>query len=601
MMRKIKQVLCLLLTGVLLLGTLPMTVMAAGGSVTYTEIVTAEEYAEYLNGYSAHMSDFHDGVAWFGYSSVGAFDTDGNNVVPPRTYYKRETGDFSDGVAWAYNQKDRVWVAVDTSGRELFTLDSAYRIYDYCAFHDGLSKVIELSTGKYGYVDTTGKLVIPCVHDSRCGNFSDGLAVCFDRDYGYYGYMDKTGKMVIPAKYTQAGTFNNGVALVNDGKRWTVIDKTGKDIIPADCSCGNNPIITSQVVQVSYNGNYAFVNRAGQIVSSGFKNAETYNYADGIIKVSKYDDASGYQRIGFVNEAGELVIPCQYSNVSNFMDGYAYITQSESGQPTRYTFIDKAGNTLGTYTAENGVVLGPAGNGCFVVQGNRRYGFVDYTGKEIAPRKYIEIGATYTTDATMHRNFSGGVIPVQNADKQWGFLDTKGNMVIECSLSDVKFTNEPGIYEVQNLHGKGTGWSVIKFSPAWTEPSVGNSSANSTSADSTGTSNSLSNLGNPIYKGTWMEDNGGWWLQTDNSLGYAANQWADLNGTWYLFDASGYMVTGWASVDGKWYYLRADGSMASGWVESGGQYYYLGSDGVMLTSTTTPDGYVVDASGVWVH
>jgi D-alanyl-D-alanine carboxypeptidase len=38
----------------------------------------------------------------------------------------------------------------------------------------------------------------------------------------------------------------------------------------------------------------------------------------------------------------------------------------------------------------------------------------------------------------------------------------------------------------------------------------------------------------------------------------------------------------------------------SAWVEWKGEYYYVGTDGVMLTSTTTPDGYKVDASGKWV-
>ena len=38
------------------------------------------------------------------------------------------------------------------------------------------------------------------------------------------------------------------------------------------------------------------------------------------------------------------------------------------------------------------------------------------------------------------------------------------------------------------------------------------------------------------------------------------------------------------------------------WFQSpvSGLWYYMGSDGYMLTNTTTPDGYKVNASGVWV-
>lgn len=49
----------------------------------------------------------------------------------------------------------------------------------------------------------------------------------------------------------------------------------------------------------------------------------------------------------------------------------------------------------------------------------------------------------------------------------------------------------------------------------------------------------------------------------------------------------------------QWKYLNDDGSYATGWVEDDGRYYYLGTDGIMLTDTRTPDGYYVDAKGVW--
>ena len=59
------------------------------------------------------------------------------------------------------------------------------------------------------------------------GNFSEGLAVVeFD---GKYGYIDKTGKEIIPPKYDYTQPFNNGVAIaLKDGKIY-LIDKYGKE------------------------------------------------------------------------------------------------------------------------------------------------------------------------------------------------------------------------------------------------------------------------------------------------------------------------------------------------------------------------------------
>ena len=36
-------------------------------------------------------------------------------------------------------------------------------------------------------------------------------------------------------------------------------------------------------------------------------------------------------------------------------------------------------------------------------------------------------------------------------------------------------------------------------------------------------------------------------------------------------------------------------------MEASSLWYYMGADGYMLTDTTTPDGYYVNADGVWVQ
>lgn len=54
----------------------------------------------------------------------------------------------------------------------------------------------------------------------------------------------------------------------------------------------------------------------------------------------------------------------------------------------------------------------------------------------------------------------------------------------------------------------------------------------------------------------------------------------------------------WSNIGGKWYYFDNVGYMVHDkWIGD----YYLGSDGTMLTSTVTPDGYRVDASGKWIY
>jgi hypothetical protein len=65
---------------------------------------------------------------------------------------------------------------------------------------------------------------------SRPTEFSEGLA---NIDFGNkgMGYIDKTGKVVIPARFDTACAFRDGLAMVKEGRTWGFIDKTGQMVI----------------------------------------------------------------------------------------------------------------------------------------------------------------------------------------------------------------------------------------------------------------------------------------------------------------------------------------------------------------------------------
>ena len=98
----------------------------------------------------------------------------------------------------------------------------------------------------------------------------------------------------------------------------------------------------------------------------------------------------------------------------------------------------------------------------------------------------------------------------------------------------------------------------------------------------------------------YFTDNRWYWFGGSGKM--MKNGWLKLDGIWYYFDEDGAMANGvWRYVGGKWYYLTGSGAMATNrWVQTGGLWYYVGSDGARLMDTTTPDGYYVNADGVWV-
>ena len=75
----------------------------------------------------------------------------------------------------------------------------------------------------------------------------------------------------------------------------------------------------------------------------------------------------------------------------------------------------------------------------------------------------------------------------------------------------------------------------------------------------------------------WKRNDKGWWYEEADGS-YPTNAWKLIKDKWYYFDGVGYMVE-------------------NRWIGN----YYLGADGAMLVSTSTPDGYYVDATGKWIE
>lgn len=108
-------------------------------------------------------------------------------------------------------------------------LNSTYMLH--LNFSDGRARVA--STGfpaKYGYIDTSGKLVIPMQY-SNAETFHEGLAVV-NNDNGT-GVIDRDGNVVIPFRDYSLSNFQDGFALgrylIDDEWKYVLVDKNGKE------------------------------------------------------------------------------------------------------------------------------------------------------------------------------------------------------------------------------------------------------------------------------------------------------------------------------------------------------------------------------------
>ena len=150
----------------------------------------------------------------------------------------------------------------------------------------------------------------------------------------------------------------------------------------------------------------------------------------------------------------------------------------------------------------------------------------------------------------------------------------------------------------------GGGASGSRGSSRGSSGSRGSSRGSSGSGSSRQPAKNSSSTPLPSYVvkgGTWSNNNGHWQYKTGNTTHkdmwlaienpFANEKLGQARFSWFRFDKDGNMLTNW-----QWIKDEKDGKL---------KCYYLnpisnGSMGAMLSSTRTPDGFMVNAAGEWV-
>ena len=315
------------------------------------------------------------------------------------------------------------------------------------SFHEGLAIISK--EGKYGFMDKTGKIVIPTIYSSA-EDFHEGLAAVKKDEK--FGYIDKEGNVVLPFRFKDADYFMGGYARVDEGPDSVdysyLIDKMGIPIQEDSYNIEGNYSDGLICVRSIDTDKYGFANAKGQIVIP-FLYDEAFDFKEGVARVSKngkdeYIDKSGrtvlpfrdkvsysytcseglisFQKCigseylyGFINTQGHVVIPCELDNVRDFHEGLAWV-QWDSWRG----YIDTNGKKVleCEYCPESGFNEGMA-----VIKMNDKYGYINRAGQIIAPFSFDEAN-----------DFSEGLALVKKGDK-WGYIDKQGNTTFNLSTN----------------------------------------------------------------------------------------------------------------------------------------------------------------------
>ncbi len=267
------------------------------------------------------------------------------------------------------------------------------------------------TSNREGVIDKNGRELIPCHHipyaiSSPLTLFDEERLAVENRDNNLHGYYDTEGNVAIPFIYKRSGSFEGGhVPVERENGKWGVIDKNGNTVVPFK---------------------YDFI--------SGFTD-------DGLAVAGKRKGDSSLSLLkGMIDINGKEIIPLIYEEVERISDGFARVEDSDGN----YSFFDKNGKKV-FFLGEKFAWASSFSEGYAAVRerGTKKYGFIDKTGKLIAPCIYDSY--------EVFGSFEGGVAIVKKGE-HWGLIDLKKRGAVIAPFS----------YEWISHHWNKKGWTVAR-------------------------------------------------------------------------------------------------------------------------------------------
>lgn len=308
--------------------------------------------------------DFHDGLAAVKFrgekdAKTGnypnrdlqkwAFINKSGEIVLPAAYEK--VGQFNNGVAPVKVNNDAV--LINKKGK-IIAASSSYELPEQ--FGDLFE--IGAKNYKHGLIDSSGKFVVPPIYDKieklnhteavpRHGSQRRYKKEVASNEYfkvsqdGRYGLIDSTGKLLISTQYDEIYSFNDGHAVVKKNFGWGIVD--GK----------NNFVIEP---------NYEFVSMYDDIIATRNKTDKWEIFdSNGKPLSTKIDGAvvdttspwlwDGMAAVvigdkcAFLDSKGNVAIKPEYDLVQHFSNGLGLVLKDGT-----WKFIDKNGSIASTMT-----------------------------------------------------------------------------------------------------------------------------------------------------------------------------------------------------------------------------------------------------------
>lgn len=331
-----------------------------------------------------------------------------------------------------YRAKKDYWpVFIDLYGNEVIPAGTFTFIGEFA--QNGLARVKTTHSliGRYGYINTCGRIVLP-VQFKYASDFSDqGLAVVHFQTTGSWYTRSRRGAYI-----DQYGTIRNENYL-----KYGISPRTG---------------FNEGLARASRTEPYGFIGYIKK-VHHGYVPKVKYGYADKsgqVILDFEWDDANEFTsngiapvkkdgKWGFIDNTGTEVIGYQYDSVGGFTAAGISAVQQDG----KWGLINAEGLFVAPLVYEH---IGRFSNGMAVFKKNGKFGYFDSTGEEIIPPK---INLSFDFGNHNYARF------INKNDRKFGYINKYGEVAISPLFDWAYDFDENGLAVVS----ENDKWGVINL------------------------------------------------------------------------------------------------------------------------------------------
>jgi WG containing repeat len=281
------------------------------------------------------------------------------------------------------------------------------------------------SESKWGYIDSTGRIVIQpkfqlpkIITGSIDLHFSEGLAA--GGNGRKCGYINREGEYTIDPIFDGCSAFSGGVAIVQQKSQYGCINMRGEFLVPLQPYLlfgfreGRAPILVDE--------KYGFIDEGGNMIVAPVYSGKSihpcaYGFHEGLAAVESWAG------VGFVDRAGAIVIPPRETGITELtqqLDGFLFSEgRAAFAYRNSWGYLDRDGSFAISPAYER---AGAFSEGLAAVYSNGLWKYIDTQGfiRFIVPDQEPDRQSFFSANMMFCGRFENGLAPIHILEDRFG-------------------------------------------------------------------------------------------------------------------------------------------------------------------------------------